>query len=222
MSLRTDPYAAAEASERHAGRDSCNQPGAVAADAANEAAAPTRRRFLAQAGSLFGAAALGSILTASPAEAAIQLVNFGPEELRRFFGRVDRIIVKKSRREMYLVCGNTAIRRYAVSLGSNPLGHKRRQGDGRTPEGRYRIDRRNSRSQFHLSLGVSYPNTNDVRSARSRGVSPGGDIFIHGAPNGIRLQPRGDWTRGCIAVSNRDIEEIWRLVPVGCPIDIYA
>jgi lipoprotein-anchoring transpeptidase ErfK/SrfK len=103
-----------------------------------------------------------------------------------------------------------------------PKGHKRMRGDGRTPEGRYIVDRRNPKSQFHLSVGISYPDAEDIARARARGVDPGGDIFIHGAPNGQRRPPRGDWTAGCIAVKNREIEEIYSMVATGTVVDILA
>jgi lipoprotein-anchoring transpeptidase ErfK/SrfK len=90
------------------------------------------------------------------------------------------------------------------------------------PEGRYIVDRRNPKSQFHLSVGISYPDAEDIARARARGVDPGGDIFIHGAPNGQRRPPRGDWTAGCIAVKNREIEEIYSMVATGTVVDILA
>jgi len=114
------------------------------------------------------------------------------------------------------------VREYKIGLGSEPEGTKKVQGDGRTPEGLYRIDRRNPQSAYHLSLGVSYPNKEDRVRAWSTGRSPGGDIFLHGSPNGMDPEPAGDWTRGCIAVRNAEIEEIWRLVPNGCRIMIEA
>jgi murein L,D-transpeptidase YafK len=95
-------------------------------------------------------------------------------------------------------------------------------GDGRTPEGRYYIDRRNPRSDFYLSLGVSYPNVVDIARARAMGVRPGGDIFIHGGPRRAADRRKKDWTAGCIAVSDKEIEEIWSMVPTGIPITILA
>ncbi|TXH73622.1 MAG: hypothetical protein E6Q88_05245 [Lysobacteraceae bacterium] len=131
--------------------------------------------------------------------------------------RADAIRVDKSERRMELQRDGRTIRTYRILLGDAPEGHKRQQGDEKTPEGDYRIDFRNGASRFHLSLRVSYPNRKDRAQARARGVSPGGDIFIHGGtPPGHRL----DWTDGCIAVTNAEIEEIWRLVPAGTPIRI--
>jgi len=131
--------------------------------------------------------------------------------------RADAIRVDKSERRMELLRKGKVIRTYRILLGDAPVGHKHRQGDERTPEGRYRITFRNGASQFHLSLRVSYPNAADVAWAKARGLDPGGDIMIHGGtPPGYRR----DWTNGCIAVTNAEIEEIWRLVPVGTPITI--
>lgn len=132
--------------------------------------------------------------------------------------RADRIVVHKGRREMLLLRGNAILRTYRIALGRDPTGHKQREGDGRTPEGDYLIDRRNPRSRYHLGLHISYPNEADRARAAEAGVDPGGDIMIHG------LKPdhpcRGDWTHGCIAVTNAEMEEIWSLVPDGTPIRI--
>lgn len=131
--------------------------------------------------------------------------------------QADAIRVYKSDRRMELLRGGQVIRRYRVALGKAPVGHKRQQGDQRTPEGDYRISHRNAGSRFHLSLRVSYPNQADQEQASAHGLNPGGDIMVHGAtPPG---DPR-DWTEGCIAVTNAEIEEVWRLVPVGTPISI--
>lgn len=143
---------------------------------------------------------------------------------------VDRILVEKGARRMTLFHRGKAVRRYRIQLGFDPTGHKQREGDGRTPVGRYRIDARNPRSSFHLSLRISYPDARDRAQAKAAGVSPGGDIFIHGEPNGtgqlmrwlraIGLADRGDWTHGCIAVTNSEMREIWSSVKTGTPIDI--
>lgn len=143
---------------------------------------------------------------------------------------VDRIVVEKARRRMTLMHGNRVVRRYRIALGDDPKGHKQREGDGRTPEGVYRIDFRNPRSAFHLSLRISYPDARDRAAARKRGLPPGGDIFIHGEPNrigwflswagAVGLLDRGDWTDGCIGVTNSEVREIWANVRVGTPIEI--
>ena len=118
---------------------------------------------------------------------------------------------------MELLRGGKVVKTYRILLGDAPVGHKTRQGDERTPEGRYRITFRNDKSRYHLSLRVSYPNAADSAQARKRGVDPGGDIMIHGGtPPGYAR----DWTDGCIALTNREIEEVWRLVPVGTSITI--
>ena len=119
---------------------------------------------------------------------------------------------------MLLLRGDSILRSYRVALGSDPAGHKQREGDGRTPEGRYTIDRRNPKSRYHLSLHISYPNEADRARAAALGVDPGGDIMIHGLKDGV--QPEGDWTRGCIAVTDAEMDEIWALVPDGTAIHI--
>lgn len=131
--------------------------------------------------------------------------------------RADRIVVDKSERRMSLLREGKTIRVYRILLGDAPSGHKRQQGDERTPEGEYRISGRNPNSRFHLSLRVSYPNAADRKQAQARGVDPGGDIMIHGgSPPGYRR----DWTDGCIALTDTQIEEVWSLVPTGTPIRI--
>lgn len=116
------------------------------------------------------------------------------------------------------------LKTYKIALGSNSVGPKTRQGDHRTPEGVYRIDSRNAHSRYHLALHVSYPSKEDLARAQKLGVSPGGDIMIHGLPDAYAylgaLHTKYDWTDGCIAVSNPEIEEIWKLVPIGTPIEI--
>jgi murein L,D-transpeptidase YafK len=133
---------------------------------------------------------------------------------------VTRVIVYKGDRRMVLLHHGEVLARHRIDLGFAPAGHKQFEGDGRTPEGRYLIDRRNPNSSFHLSLGISYPNAADIEAARAAGKSPGGDIFIHGKAKPI--QKRGsDWTAGCISVSNREIEKIYSMVRNGTVIDIY-
>jgi len=137
---------------------------------------------------------------------------------------VDRVLVKKFERKLYLIKDGKPIREYHVALGDDPVGPKRQQGDEKTPEGHYVIDYRNPHSAYHLSLHINYPSKKDQQAAKKRGVNPGGDIFIHGAPNGMGLLgsvlKNRDWTDGCIAVSNSEIEEMWELVRNGTPIDI--
>ena len=138
----------------------------------------------------------------------------------------DRVIVKKGERKLQLVKAGQVVREYRVNLGDNPYGHKERQGDERTPEGDYVLDWRNPNSLFYRSIHISYPNAQDVQAARAKGVDPGGMVMIHGRPSYID-SPRilaeydnRDWTNGCIAVKNPEMDEIWRAVRDGTPIRI--
>ena len=134
----------------------------------------------------------------------------------------DKVLVLKSERKLLLMKGNELLKTYTVSLGGNPVGLKIREGDHKTPEGNYVLDRHNSHSQYHKSIHISYPNADDVARARKLGVPTGGDLFIHGLPNDYEgpTQQLGDWTEGCIAVTNAEIDEIWRVVADGTPIEI--
>lgn len=147
-----------------------------------------------------------------------------PSEPLREGATADRILVFKGDRRLELVTGGETLKSYRVALGRAPKGPKTQQGDGRTPEGKYVIDSRKRNSDFHRALHVSYPNAEDRRRARQRGVSPGGAIMIHGMKNGLgwigRLHQFVDWTNGCIAVTNEEIEEIWRAVPNGTEVEI--
>ncbi len=160
--------------------------------------------------------------------------------------QIDKVVVDKSERKLYLMAGNDegelqVYREYHIMLGWAPSGHKTEEGDGKTPEGTYTIDYRNPKSRYFLSLHIDYPNQEDRQQARDRGVSPGGEIFIHGMPNELGpyysqwipdwMDSVGrdlvysalefvDWTQGCIAVSNEAIEEIYNLVKDGTPIEI--
>lgn len=136
----------------------------------------------------------------------------------------NKVLVRKTERRMYLMRGDEVLRSYRVALGLNPVGHKEREGDFRTPEGKYRLVKRNPRSDFFMSMKVSYPNPDDVARARRNGWAAGGSIMIHGLPNdprkGLDYYSTRDWTDGCIAVSNADMLEVWMLVPDGTPIEI--
>jgi murein L,D-transpeptidase YafK len=138
--------------------------------------------------------------------------------------QIDRIVVVKSKHQLLLLSANETVKSYAVALGTGGLTPKQYEGDHKTPEGFYRIDWRNPASRFHLALHISYPNDDDKEHARKLGVSPGGDIMIHGLGNDFKwlgIKHRlSDWTDGCIAVTNSEIEEIWRLVPVGTVVEI--
>lgn len=138
---------------------------------------------------------------------------------------IDRVIVSKSDRQLYLMQGRSVVRTYPVSLGKNPVGHKTQVGDQRTPEGRYTINWRNPNSRYHLALKISYPSVRDKIAAERKGVHPGGNIMLHGLPakyaDGEKVMLDLDWTDGCIAVSNDAIEEIWQLVADNTIIDIF-
>lgn len=133
------------------------------------------------------------------------------------------LVVRKGERRLHLMHGDAVLRSFEISLGSAPVGAKRQEGDGRTPEGAYYVSGKNPASAYHLSVGISYPSTRDVARARAAGVAPGGDIFIHGQPRGVtgEARIRGDWTAGCIAVSNAAMEQIYVAVPEGIPIFIH-
>jgi len=133
--------------------------------------------------------------------------------------QITAIVVHKAARRMYLVAGNEVIRAYDIDLGFAPDGDKQVEGDGKTPEGAYRINRKNPNSDYFLSLGISYPNNSDRAEAAALGKSPGGDIFIHGTPTG-KLRAK-DWTYGCIAVTDKEVAEIYAMVETGTPIFIH-
>jgi murein L,D-transpeptidase YafK len=137
---------------------------------------------------------------------------------------VDHLVVRKADRKLFLMHGETIVRSYKVALGLNPIGTKERAGDFRTPEGSYRLVRRNPRSDYFLSMQVSYPNETDLKHAHRNHWDTGGSIMIHGLPNQLKHDPayydNVDWTDGCIAVSNSDMLEIWLLTPDNARIDI--
>jgi murein L,D-transpeptidase YafK len=138
--------------------------------------------------------------------------------------RADKVLVEKSKHRLILFREGKPLKTYRIALGRHPIGPKQREGDQKTPEGVYRIDSKNSNSNFHLALHISYPNPSDLQRAKELGVSPGGNIMIHGITNGLewvgRLHRIYDWTAGCIAVTDSEIEELWRAVPVGTPVEI--
>lgn len=137
---------------------------------------------------------------------------------------VDKVLIEKKKRLLTLISDGVAVKSYNIALGGNPLGPKERRGDKKTPEGIYTIEARNRHSDYHLSLRISYPNEQDKARARKLGVSPGGDVMIHGIKNGLSwvgsLHSELDWTQGCIAVTNEEMEEIARLVPTGSIVEI--
>lgn len=133
---------------------------------------------------------------------------------------VTRVLVYKERRELFLMNNDQVLSAHKFALGFAPVGHKEFEGDGRTPEGDYLIDTRNPNSRYHLSLRVSYPDADDIAAAVAAGRDPGGDIFLHGQPT-YPLATEGDWTWGCIALSNEEIEMIYAMVEDGTVISIY-
>lgn len=184
------------------------------------AAGPVAVLLLWQALAL-GQALAPAALPALPVRAALPAIPrlpSGPIE-----GPVDRIVIDKTGRLMVAFQGGRPVRGFQVALGFAPEGDKARQGDGRTPEGIFRVDRRNGTSRFHLSLGLDYPRPQDRARARAAGLPPGGDIFIHGQPNG-RVAPgfriKGDWTDGCIAVSDAEIADLFAATRIGTEVEI--
>jgi murein L,D-transpeptidase YafK len=163
-----------------------------------------------------------SLVVALFAAAAVWQHIGPPRPLPPLAGPVERIVVEKAARRMTVYRDGAAVRVYRVALGFAPEGDKVRQGDGRTPEGTFRIDRRNADSRFHLSLGIDYPQADHLVKARAGGYSPGGDIFIHGQPTGVgsRMRLPYDWTAGCIALMNDEMDELFAVVPIGTPVEI--
>ncbi len=165
-------------------------------------------------------------IKATPIAALLALTACGQSDAKTSYVvagvKADRIMVDKSDRTMILYRANKEIMRYTdFKLGDAPVGHKHFEGDEKTPEGTYRISGRNPGSRYHLSLRISYPSAADVTYAKKHGKPSGGDIFIHGQPNGWGgVTISRDWTDGCIALSNAGIEQLWKLVPDGIPITI--
>ncbi len=160
---------------------------------------------------VFGLGAMATLAVAGCSSGPRFLTYDGPD--------VTSVVVNKGARRMYLLHQEEILKAYDFELGFAPNGAKQFEGDGKTPEGTYLIDRRNPRSSFHLSVGISYPNAQDIARARAAGKKPGGDIFIHGQPNRKKAKGR-DWTAGCIAVKNHEIEEIYAMVRNGTVITL--
>ncbi len=156
------------------------------------------------------------LIAAGAASSGLLLVACGDKD----GAYVDRILIEKSKRVMTLFASNKVVKQYRIHLGFAPLGHKQFEGDGKTPEGRYFIKSKNPNSAFHLSLEISYPNRADVAYAHARGRSPGGDIFIHGGPRRQENLAKKDWTAGCIAVSDKQMEQVYKWVRVGTLVEI--
>lgn len=136
----------------------------------------------------------------------------------------DRVVVQKAARQMLLLKDDRVLRKMAISLGLLPEGDKKAEGDFRTPEGVYRLEKRNAASDFFLSIQISYPNPDDISESMALGVDPGGQIMIHGLPNNLKHSPtyyrQTDWTDGCIAVSNADMVDFWLMTSAGTPVEI--
>lgn len=172
---------------------------------------------------VFGIGALSALTLAGCSSGHKFMAYNGPE--------VTSVVVNKGARRMYLLHNEEILKGYDLDLGFAPEGAKQFEGDGKTPEGTYLINRRNPRSAFHLSIGISYPNTRDIAFAQSQSKKPGGEIFIHGQPNPLRSSQKSktkgrskakgaDWTAGCIAVQNHEIEEIYAMVRDGTVITL--
>lgn len=148
---------------------------------------------------------------------ALGLAACGDSKFRRYNGpEVTQVQVHKADRKLYLISQDRVLKSYDIALGFAPMGHKQFEGDGKTPEGAYTIFYKNPKSQYHLSLAISYPNATDIAFAEAQGKSPGGEIVIHGGPIGPITQR--DWTWGCIAVTDREMEVIYSMVEPGTPI----
>jgi murein L,D-transpeptidase YafK len=178
----------------------------------------TLSRFLLPTFALMGVVGVAS------AEAPLPSSAIASSSVEAALPLADRVLVRKGERKLYLLRGDDVLRTYRVALGARPEGHKEFEGDYRTPEGRYRLTRRNPNSEYFLSIQIDYPNDSDVARARRQGLKPGGAIMIHGQPNTPRktrdYYTNVDWTEGCIAVANSDMVEIWLMTPPDTPIEI--
>lgn len=152
--------------------------------------------------------------------AVLALVSCSHSKFRTYNGPdVTLVEVHKADRKMYIIHGSTLLKTVDIELGGEPDGPKQFEGDGKTPEGAYFISRRNPNSTYHLSLGISYPNDADRAYAKSQNKKPGGDIFIHGQPGWTKV--KGDWTVGCIAVQDKEVEQLYAMIKPGTPINIF-
>lgn len=156
--------------------------------------------------------------------ALLLLATILPGQVTKPALHADRVVVLKKERTLQLLNQGKIVKTYKVALGGDPYGPKARQGDHKTPEGIYVLDSRNPHSRFYKSIHISYPNSADHAAARHAGVAPGGDVFVHGLPNGYgwigAAHRQRDWTDGCIAVADEEMDEIWLAVPDGTPIEI--
>ncbi len=149
-----------------------------------------------------------------------------PPSSAAYVGHIDKVVVRKSQRQLELISGGKVVRHYHVALGGSPVGHKFREGDQRTPEGSYVLNWRNPNSNYYKAIHISYPNEKDRATSRKLGYNPGGMVMLHGMPTYIqsesmrRQYASRDWTQGCIALQNQDMDEVWRVVQDGTPIQI--
>jgi murein L,D-transpeptidase YafK len=159
----------------------------------------------------------------SAAEVAAYAPEIGATQGR--FDKADRVVLYKQQRKLLLMSGERVIEDFTVALGRYPVGHKMSEGDGRTPEGFYTLDRKLPDSKFYRAIHISYPSYEDTERAQFLGVRPGGAIMIHGLPKGRSARSVGhptlDWTSGCIAVTNREMDRIWARIDAGTPIEIH-
>lgn len=155
---------------------------------------------------------------------ALGIYYFFPEKKLDTSKKIDKILVLKGKRQLQVYSKGELVKTYKISLGREPLGAKQFKGDEKTPEGQYIINDKNPKSGYNLNLGVSYPSASDIRFAKSKGKSPGGLIKIHGLKNGLgyigKFHRLFDWTHGCIALTNKEIEELYHNVKIGTPIEI--
>ncbi len=172
-----------------------------------------------------GAHAAGTAIPPAPPNAPPAEAPAAPDWEKFATAKADKIVVFKAQRKLELVRKGDVIRSYSIALGRNPVGPKVERGDGKTPEGTYFIDRRNMESEYHLSLHLSYPETADIKRAAALKVDPGANILIHGEPNILNHEGKAnllkDWTAGCIALHNTDMDEVWRLVDDGVTVEIH-
>jgi murein L,D-transpeptidase YafK len=166
---------------------------------------------------------IGVILIATGA--SIVMYNLWPEKKLTTNTKINKLIVFKSKRELLAYTNGQLVKTYSISLGRNPSGDKEFEGDKKTPEGLYYINNKNQNSGYHKNLGISYPNKDDIKQAKLIGKPAGGDIKIHGLRNGVgfigKLHRWFDWTLGCIALTNNEVDELYQAVEIGTPIEIY-
>ena len=152
------------------------------------------------------------------------LYYFFPEDKLPIDGKIEKLVVTKSKRTLDVYSAGRIIKTYKISLGRNPIGDKEFEGDKKTPEGHYKINSKNPDSEFHRNLGISYPDQSDIKEAQNRRVEPGGEVKIHGIRNGLgfigKFHRVFDWTAGCVALTDSEIEELYNRVEIGTPIII--